>query len=132
MPTILEMAEAKMPPTVEGSSFLPLMKGEETRTREIVVSAMGLIPRRGRATDTHTMTITSDEWALIAVRPDTKGSIKMKKDSQPQLYHLPSDPAQSKNLYDEEKDVATDLYSGMIQFLEDKKASKEILKLWRT
>ena len=120
------MAEAKIPPTVEGDSVLPLMREEGTEIRDTAISAMGLIPCRGRETDAHTMTITSDEWAVIAVRPDIAGT-----EDADQLYHLQSDPKQSKNMYHEEKEVAANLYSRMIKFLEEKKVSKEILKLWR-
>ncbi len=131
MPTILDLAKAKIPEAVEGKSFLPVIRGEAERKREIVVSTAALVPREGAHTNTRTMTVTSKEWALLAVRSDVSGTDELGRKIEPELYHLKTDPTQTKNLYQEKHEVAERLHSKMIEFLESIGASEEILKLWR-
>ena len=131
MPTLLDLARTKILEAVEGMSLLPLIRGEEKRKREIVVSASGLVPCEGAHMDARTMTVSSKEWALLAVRSDVSGTDELGRKIEPELYHLPTDPTQAKNLYKERNEVAEQLHSKMIQFLESKKTSEEILNLWR-
>jgi len=77
------------------------------------------------------MTVTSKEWALLAVRSDVSGTDELGRKIEPELYHLKTDPTQTKNLYQEKHEVAERLHSKMIKFLESIGASEEILKLWR-
>jgi len=131
MPTFLDLAGAKTPEAVEGTSLLALIRSERKGERNIVVSSSGLVPRKGKHTDTHRMTVTSKEWALISVRSDVSGTDEVGRKIEPELYHLPTDPTQTKNLYQEKREVARQLHSKMIQFLESIKTSEEILNLWR-
>jgi arylsulfatase A-like enzyme len=131
MPTFLDLAETKIPEVVEGKSILPVIRGEEEGKREIVVSTAGLVPRKGAHTDTRTMTVTSKEWALLAVRSDVSGTDELGRKIEPELYHLETDPTQTRNLYQEKREVAERLHSKMIEFLESIRTSEEILKLWR-
>ena len=78
------------------------------------------------------MTVTNKEWALLAVRSDIPGSSKLGNEIQPELYYLPTDPNQIKNLYEEKIEVVEELHSKMIQFLESVKTSEEIMNLWKT
>ncbi len=50
---------------------------------------------------------------------------------EPELYNLSADPKQTRNLYDEEKDVAEELHSNMIQFLQSIGENEEFLRGWR-
>jgi len=131
MPTLLDLAGAKIPEAVEGTSLLRLVLGEEESGREIVVSSSGLVPRKGAHTNAPTLTVTSKEWAFLAVRSDMSGTDELGRKIQPELYHLPTDPNQTKNLYKDKSEVADKLHSKMIQFLESVKTNKEITNLWR-
>ena len=132
MPTILNLADVKIPEIVEGSSLLPLIKGEETGDREIVVSSQCLVPERGAHMNADRLTVTSKEWAFIATRSDVSGTDEQGKKIKPELYNLKKDSAQSRNLYGEQREIAKWLHLKMIRFLESKNTSDEILKIWKS
>jgi len=122
MPTLLELAGADDPGTMHGHSLAPLLKGDDRPLREVAVSSWAIIhePReRGPlTTDPYTWfkqawglkpsTVNDGEWALIC------GA----RDVEPELYHLPSDPAQRHNVFAERTDEAKRLHAAYLEFLE--------------
>jgi len=129
-PTLLDLANPEKPESLEGISLESLVRGEEEWKRNLVVSSQGLVPVDGAHANARRMTVTSKEWALIAVRPDISAKDELEREVKSELYHLQTDPTQTRNLYDERKDVAQKLHASMINFLESIKTSKEILNLW--
>jgi arylsulfatase A-like enzyme len=129
MPTILDFAGVEVPKTVQGRSLIPLMRDEEFKEREFAVSTAPLIKRGGGPAKR--ITITTKEWAFIDVRPDVTGTDELGRRIEPELYNLKKDPNQTRNLYEEHKDVAEDLHSKMLKFLRDMGASEEIIGMWR-
>jgi arylsulfatase A-like enzyme len=125
MPTILELANSKTPPVVQGKSIIPLISGERSNEREIAVSSASLRnPRMSPWT-----TITSKDWTLIAANPeapDTDPWTQKKVESE--LYHLPSDPGQTRNIINEKPQVAEGLNSSLIKFLKSVQTSEEIVE----
>ena len=131
MPTVLELAGAKIPDMVEGKSMVPLVRGEEKGEHEIAVSSTGLPLHGDRHTDGRTMTATTKEWALLMGRSDILGKEVSGKRIQTELYHLPTDPNQTKNMYVDKKEVTIELHSKTMKFLESMKADREVLDLWK-
>jgi arylsulfatase A-like enzyme len=127
MPTILDIAKAKIPKNVQVESFLPLIKGEDAKENSFVVSTHpiynpGQITREvdaleGAMVETPPSTITSKNWTLIY---SSKGEIA-------ELYHLPSDPKQEKNLIDEEETIAKKLLDKFVSQLEKAGTEKRLL-----
>ena len=156
MPTILEIAGGSVPKDVHGGSLLPLLRNERVPWREIAVTSPPIIngPVSGER-----ITITNGEWSLIypgqiedALRDISQkgtpvlfpgaGFIKapttikhlreaLRNKLEPELYHLSSDPRQICNLFEEQKDVAENLHSKMVKFLESIRTREEILRYWR-
>jgi len=120
MPTILELAEAPCPRTVQGKSMLPLIKGKEAPESRTAISSPSLV---GRMLPSW-ITVTSKVWALLAARIDPSARIES------ELYNLSEDPSETKNLYDEEDDVAEQLHSEMVKRLRSMGAEDEILNRW--
>jgi arylsulfatase A-like enzyme len=119
-PTILHLAEVPPPPTVQGRSILPAAQGEETQDSGIAVSSPSLI----RRTLPSWITVTSEEWALLAARINAPTQVES------ELYNLSKDPSETQNLYYKEAEVAEQLRSKMIEFLRSKGAEEEILQNW--
>jgi len=116
MPTILELVGIKVPETIHGFSFLSGLKEGGTSPRKLAVTSPPL------PTDPEYCvysTITDGEWTLIY------GGNKGK----PELYHLPSDPGQSKNLYQTNFEVAKRLHREYLDFLENLGTEEGRLKL---
>jgi len=120
MPTILELAGAQRPGTIQGESLLPLVKGEEAQESQIAISSPSLV---GRVLPSW-ITVSSKEWALLAARTDQSAPVES------ELYNLCRDPGETRNLYDEERDVAEQLSSEMIDRLRFMGAKEEILRNW--
>jgi len=130
MPTILELAGVNPPPpTVQAKSFLPMIRNEVTREREFAVSSFSLMtPIKSHPW----ITVTSKEWALLALAggSDLPPQDELGRKIEPELYHLPTDPNQTKNLYKEKIEVAEELRSKMIGFLKSTGTKEEILREW--
>lgn len=147
MPTILEVAEAKIPDTVQGQSLIPLLKGEHKEWRDMAVASPSIIngPVAGQR-----ISVITDEWffiycgqiddALKGLPSEGKtravdGFERLQKiiGGRPknELYYLPEDPSQKRNLIKEKMDVAKMLHTKLVEFLEDLGTKEEILRYWR-
>jgi len=137
MPTILELADALRPSSIQGKSLLPILRGEEFVEREIAVSSASLIgppmSNLSSSVDNPTLrvTVTSKDWVLITARSDAPPADSLGVKVEPELYHLPTDPRQSRNLYREKEEAADELHSKMVRFLESISTKEEVLRHWR-
>ena len=118
MPTILELAGVNIPPTVQGRSFLSIIRGEAEEEREIAVSSASLVGQRLP----DYITVTSKRWALLASQVGSE--------VKSELYDLSRDPGETENLIDERPEVADDLRSKMIKFLRALGTNEETLRKW--
>jgi len=104
MPTLLDLAGASVPSDLHGGSILPALKGEGAGPRSTAVSSGKLPDDPGVLAYS---TITDGEWTLM--HPGANAS--------PELYHLPSDPAQTQNVMHEHRTIATDLHHAYLDLL---------------
>jgi len=123
MPTILQLAGVEIPSSVQGQSLLPIITGENDEEREIAVSSASLIEMKIPTQIVYKITVTSRRWALLVPPPETR--------AEPELYDLSKDPQETKNLVEEKPEIADQLHSKMIKFLEALGTSEEILQKWR-
>lgn len=131
LPTVLEALGAPVPEGVEGHSLWPLIRGERSSVRQHAFSgrypnelAALLGQSRNRASQAATfdgaagmgsaarlvepMTVTTTDWALICA-PQGRPS---------ELYSLADDPRQERNVLAAHPDVARELQSALLRFLE--------------
>jgi arylsulfatase A-like enzyme len=132
MPTMLELAGIEVPERVQGKSLVPVVREETDELREVALTSHSII--HGRRARRFT-TMTSDEWSLIypGARVDLSqaaeswivDSIKRIEKATyaggggPELYHLPSDPRQEKNLFGEKREAAEELHAAHVRLLEE-------------
>jgi arylsulfatase A-like enzyme len=127
MPTVLDILKAKIPDSVYGRSLLPVIKNNNLKGRDFVISGEpfieppdenGRVPGRRLCTfpgwDT---TITTEEWSLLYSLKDPS-----------ELYHLPSDPDQEKNIIKERPEIAKELHSFLVKFMQDTKMAEHLVK----
>jgi len=142
--TIIELAKAEDPGTLQGKSLLPLFESEDCLWRDFAITSPSLI--HGGAGGVRP-TITNGEWSFIyanSFSTDTKIEHKTKavdgisrklrflSKVENELYHLPSDPQQKNNLFAEHKDIAKRLHSEFVNFLRKTGMSEENLKCWQS
>lgn len=121
MPTVLEFGGVEIPECVQGKSFLPVLQGKKKEIRDFVVSCGSLLKPPQR------ITVTTKEWSYIPVNSDRKTD-DLDRPVTHELYHLPSDPGQTQNLYHEKRDVAKDLQDKLLTHLESLGPGKKLLK----
>jgi len=147
MPTILEMAGAKTPDTVQGKSLLPLMEKENPVWRDFAVSSPSIIhgPVAGQR-----ISVISREWFLVycgliddALRelPTERririvdGLERLQKvigeKPKNELYNLSKDPDQLHDVFDEHRDIAEELHKRLVKLLESVGTTEAVLKYWR-
>jgi len=127
MPTILELAGAEIPDTCHGRSLVPMMQGKAASPRRIAVSTPCF-----RAAGRGIAAIHSGPWTLMYAPPGSHEGVVHDIDSQareatllkrlydgPALYNREVDPAQTRNVIAEHRDVAERLHR---EFLEQLKA----------
>jgi len=134
MATILDLAGIPVPKDLHGKSILPVLKKEESKIREIAVSAGGPIFQRDIARPPphikpHVLspdpeyktysTITDGDWSLIYASEGVPA----------ELYNLRIDPKQENNVISENLEIAKKLHRKFYSFLKDIGASEKILKI---
>ena len=119
MPTVLEMAGVEIPETVQGRSLMPIIRGEEERGRDFVVTSLPLynpgdVTRAVDAFERNVVefvpsTITTEEWSLL-----------YSAEGQPvELYNLREDPKQERDVSSEHPDVVKELHGMFVSLLEE-------------
>jgi len=148
MPTILDLAEANIPETVQGKSLLSLIGGEKnTAWRDFAVASPSIIhgPVAGQR-----ISVITDEWYFVycgqvdeALRDlPTERRIKIVdgferlqkiigERPRNELYHLPDDPKQVHDVFDKNVHEAKKIHAKLIRFLESIGTKEEILRYWR-
>jgi len=138
--TIYELAEVDTPETVQGKSLMPIIKKEVQELRPLAVSSPSLVQGvRVRRWST----ITTKEWALIYSgsylkpgRATTRAVDDLQRwehdyygpSAGPELYHLPSDPKQEKNVFNDNLEVARNIHAQYVKFLEELGTPEEHLQ----
>ncbi|RLI40984.1 hypothetical protein DRO64_08180, partial [Candidatus Bathyarchaeota archaeon] len=128
MPTVLALAGVEIPERVQAYSLKPILDGED-EGRDLVVTTWPIanVGERTRAIDMveraikepQPSTITSGEWSML-----------YSCQGEPvELYHLPSDPKQKKNLFHERRDIAECLLQKFSSHLRDIGVDPRLLKI---
>jgi arylsulfatase A-like enzyme len=147
MPTVLELAKAKIPKTIQGKSLLPLLKEDSPTWRDFAVTSPSII--HGPVAGQRISVITKD-WFFIycgqideALRElsaerkikivDGFERLQMIVGEKPknELYYLPKDPTQLKNVFDENIEVASNIHAKLVKFLESVKTKEDIMRYWK-
>lgn len=96
-PTLLEAAGVKVPEAMEGKSWLALFRGESKEPLWDVLITQ-------ECTYQAKWAIRTSEWKFILAREPDFHNTPMRE-----LYHLPTDPGETRNLYLERFEVAREL-----------------------
>jgi len=118
-PTIVELAGAERPATMQGESFLPILQGEKDEHRPFVISSWPLYFAEGEMTTAvdsrprrissyMPLTVTTRDTSLIVGGPTER----------PELYDLQRDPGEEENLWETRTAKGVAICENAIAFLE--------------
>jgi arylsulfatase A-like enzyme len=131
--TIYDLAGVEAPASVQGRSFLPIVRGKAKKLRDFAVSSGSIIhgPRARRWS-----TLTTLEWSFLYAGTEldsprrTRPAVAATVDSvaryekaelggsgEPMLFHLTDDPGQKQNLYPRRRAVAEKMLAQYVEFL---------------
>ena len=112
--TVVHAAGAPELEKLDGYSLLPLLQDKKSILRTIAPCSPNLITQKS----TYSMSITDGIWSLVFFN-DRRS---------PELYYLPSDPKQLKNIISEHKKQAYNLFTQFIEFSRKYRAPKDVLE----
>jgi hypothetical protein len=119
------------------------MNGDVDKVRDIAMTSCTLIQGTPRIAK---CAITNEEWALLYCGESADPAKELKPpaipcgknpedyqvgDTQPALFHLPSDPGEKNNIIKKHADVAKALHAKYVKFLEAVGVAEPHLKLRR-
>ena len=128
MPTVLDLFGQESPTWVQGRSLLPAVGDAKHPGREYTISTIPFANPGDRVSSVDNVsrpltaglvtTVTSGDWSLLySVEPGMS-----------ELYHLPSDPGQAKNLINVETDVAREVHGRLVGFMRETGLADDLLK----
>lgn len=129
MPTVLDIFAKKKPDWVDGVSLLPAMRDPgAVRGRDFAVSTIPFANPGDRVRSVDNVsrpltaglvtTVTAGEWSLLySVEPGMS-----------ELYHLPSDPGQERNVISANATTARGIHGYLVKFMNDIKLPEQLMK----
>ena len=112
--TILEAAGGKGLTELHGRSLLPLLRGEKRKIRALAPCAPKLTPQ---LRERQSLSVTDGKWSLVFYGGERPS----------ELYYLPDDPHQQRNLLAGHPDQARRLLEGFLAFARQHGAPEEVL-----
>ena len=136
--TIFEIVDIETPSEIHGKSLLPIIKGEKKKIRDFAISSPSIIHGSPAG---EKITITDESgWCYIyesekgeksdikAVDSIERIPVKGKAKGE-ELYFLPKDPMQLKNVINENREKGKELKEKILKFLYEVKTDEKIIKL---
>ena len=128
MPTVLELFEERAPGWVQGRSLLPAVRDPGLRGREFTISTIPFANPGDRVQSVDNVsrpltaglvtTVTAGEWSLLySVEPGMS-----------ELYHLPSDPGQERNVIAQNVEAARAVHGFLVKFMRDTGVAEALAK----
>ena len=128
MPTVLGLFDQPAPVWVQGRSLVPAVRDPKEGGREFSISTIPFANPGDRIRSVDNVsrpltsglvtTVTAGEWSLLfSVEPGMS-----------ELYHLPSDPGQEKNIIGDNADTARDVHGFLVKFMRDTGVAESLMK----
>lgn len=123
MPTVLDVLNIPVEGNIEGKSLIPLIKGEKEKIRDYAFAETGvsLLEQNRRwhfkGIEGKWKMVTDGKYKLILI-PHPENDIY-------ELYNLEDDPNETRNIIDEEKEIAQSLKQKLSSWLQKKPMENE-------
>jgi arylsulfatase A-like enzyme len=148
MPTVLELAGAEVPATVQGRSLKALIEGGAERVRDIAVASPTISHANLQVPHPTTRSTISDgEWLFVygsqvdhidepevtQMVDNMRRNIRTLEEGpvRPELYHIPSDAGCVRNVLEANRSTAQALHGEYVRFLEGAGVPERHLRFFR-
>ena len=133
-PTVCELAGVEAPNGLQGHSFAEQLRGTGSGSRQYAITGRNLNDSWG----TVPATITDGEWSLVywpnkdlkyknpPVRQETYANIGMPERRVEELFYLPNDPGQEKNVLASHPDEAKRLHAALLDLIAEADVEPEM------
>jgi len=128
MPTVLDWLGEPIPPWVEGRSLLPALRNRAAPGRAVTVSTLPFANPDDQVNSVDNVsrtlreplvtTVTSAEWALLYSPAQGRS----------ELFHLPTDPRQERNVISGHAAVARDHHRMLLEFLAETRVPPRLIE----
>jgi arylsulfatase A-like enzyme len=128
MPTVLDWLGEPIPPWVEGRSLLPALRNRAAPGRAVTVSTLPFANPDDQVNSVDNVsrtlreplvtTVTSTEWALLYSPAPGRS----------ELFHLPTDPRQERNVISGHAAVARDHHRMLLDFLAETRVPPRLIE----
>ncbi|MCM8809402.1 MAG: sulfatase-like hydrolase/transferase [Candidatus Omnitrophica bacterium] len=138
--TIYQLTSSEIPEDIHGESIISIIEGKKNKIRDFVISSPPIIYGSPAG---EKITITDQSgWCYIyetekGERYDIKAVDSIERETLKErikgdeLYFLPDDPKQEKNLVKERPDICKKQKEKIIEFLYQVKTDEKIINLWK-
>ena len=138
-PTVCDLVRLDAPGGMQGHSFAPLVRGEGGKVREYAISGRNLDDPWG----TVPATVTDGVWTLVywpnkdlqyknpPVRMEPYSHIGMPERRVDELFHMPDDPGQEKNVIGKHPEKAKWLHRALLELIADCDVEPAIAETYR-
>lgn len=106
MPTILELLAVKPPERVQGTSLVPVLRGESDRVRDHAVTSFTFVQDD---TCRSPSTLVTDEWSYLFGGDETDHA----------LFHLPTDPNEERSRFAADQHIAREMHEKYLAALRE-------------
>jgi arylsulfatase A-like enzyme len=128
MPTVLQLLGEDIPDGVEGRSLTSIMRKPDLPGRDFTVSSIPFAnsgdyvrsvdnTRRQLWCGVET-TLTTEDWSLLYTT----------EPGMSELYHLPTDPKQERNIIREKPEIARELHRVLVGFMRETNVAPRLLE----
>ena len=117
-PTLLDLAGIEVPAAMQGTSYVPVLRGEPCRVRDVAISAG--TPNALAAA------------AIITARDQRWQLIDQPEPAKRELHDLQHDPAQTRNVAADHPDEVERLHAGVVDFLKRCDAQEQVVRWFET
>ncbi len=105
-PTILDVAGAPVPGSMQGASLLPVITGQRRKVRDAAITS-------------HTYVQDSEVRCPTSFRDDRYLYVYGGDEAESGLYYLPADPQEERSIIGRAADIAGQMHERMLAFLEE-------------
>ena len=126
MPTVLELAQTRIPEWVDGKSLVAAATDKRVRGRDFVITTEPFANPGERVRSVDDISRPLGAWQVTTITTDNWSLLYSPEPGRSQLFHLRSDPRQQQDRIQDESTVARELHNHLVGFMDAADTSQHL------